>query len=65
MPQDNRKIKHGEYLTTVDHFVGGFRPPEEQQGWYERKARERKSEAEERARREAARAAANKAQTGS
>lgn len=57
---DSRKIKHGEHLTAVDFFVGGFRPAEEQQAWLQKKANERKADADERARREAARTAAQK-----
>lgn len=60
MPQDSRKIKHGEHLTAVDHFVGGFRPAEEQQGWYEAKARQRKAEADEAERKRRAGEAARK-----
>lgn len=57
---DTRKIKHGEHLIAVDMFVGGFRPADQQQDWYARKARERKDTADEIARREAARSRAQK-----
>jgi hypothetical protein len=58
MANDSRKIKHGEHLTTVDSFVGGFRPVAEQQAWYEAKALQRKNEADEIERRRKAREAA-------
>ena len=47
MANDSRKIKNEEHLTAVDRFVGGFRPAEDQQAWYERKAAQRKADADE------------------
>ena len=45
-----KKYLHGDLLTTVDHFVAGFKPVDQRDEYLQGKANERKAalEAEER-----------------
>lgn len=48
-----KKYVHGDLLTTVDHFIAGFKPIESRDAYLQQKANERKAQLDDEMRRKA------------